>query len=218
MRRIDWIILAVLAIALGVGGTVLYNTFTAPLETPASEPEALDLKPDPIQSDATGHGLPVISMGGRQIFLWAQAKYSITGQLVSKNRYTNGFMSDLSPWDYALAWGDVGTYLDQLRFKQMVRFCLFQPKKDAVVDFNYVNTHMSNNHLIPASKNVRKALSLPKKGDIVKLDGFLVNVDAAKNGQTVATWNTSTTRSDTGNGACEIVYVARLQIGERVFE
>jgi hypothetical protein len=45
-----------------------------------------------------------------------------------------------------------------------------------------------------------------------------VNVDAAKNGQTVATWNTSTTRSDTGNGACEIVYVTRLQVGERVFE
>ena len=87
MRRIDWIILAVLAIALGVGGTVLYKTFTAPMETPASETEALDLKPDPIQSDATGHGLPVISMGGRQIFLWAQAKYSITGQLVAKTTY-----------------------------------------------------------------------------------------------------------------------------------
>ena len=218
MRRIDWIILAVLAIVLTIGAYILYSSFTAPEETPAPETDVLDLKPDPIQSDAKGTALPVIEMGGRQIFLWAQASYSITGQLVSKNRYTNGFMSDLSPWDYALAWGEVGTYINQLRFKQMVRFCLFQPKKDAIVDFNYVNSHMSNNHLIPASKNVRKALSLAKKGDIVKLDGYLVNVDAAKNGQTVANWNTSTTRTDTGNGACEIVYVTRLRIGERVFE
>jgi len=218
MRRVDWIILSVLALALILGGTVLYRTFTAPEELPAPLDEPLDLKPDPIQSDAKGTALPVIEMGGRQIFLWAQANYSITGQLVSKNRYVKGFMSDLSPWDYALGWGQVRTYIDHLRFKQMVRFCLFQPKKDAVVDFDYVNTHMSNNHLIPATANIRKAMASAKKGDIVKLDGYLVNVTASKNGQTVASWNTSTTRTDTGNGACEIMYVTRLRIGDRVFE
>ena len=218
MRPIDWLILATLAIALIIGGIVLYQTFTAPEELPARPEEPLDLVPDPIQTDATGQALPIIEMGGRQILLFAQARYSITGQLASKNRYTNGFMSDLSPWDYALAWGQVGTYIDQLKFKQMVRFCLFEPKDGAVVDFNYVNSHMSNNHLIPATKNIRRALSLAKKGDIVKLDGFLVNVEAGKNGQTVATWHTSTTRTDTGNGACEIVYVTRLRIGDKVFE
>jgi hypothetical protein len=218
MRRTDWLILVLLAIALMIGGYVLYGSFTAPEENVASSDDVLDLKQDPIQGDATGEGLPVIEMGGRQIFLWAKARYSITGQLVSKNRYVNGFMSDLSPWDYALAWGQTDTYIDQLRFQQMVRFCLFEPKKGAVVDFNYVNSHISNNHLIPATKNIRRALALAKKGDIVKLDGYLVNVEAGKNGQTVAGWNTSTTRTDTGNGACEIIYVTRLRIGDRVFE
>ncbi len=218
MRRTDWLLVIVLALALVAGAVVLYKAYSSPEETIAPDTETLDLTRDPVQSDATGQPLPVIEIGGRQIFLWAKAQYSITGQLASKNRYTNGFMSDLSPWDYALAWGHVGTYIDQLRFKQMVRFCLFQPKKDAVVDIDYVNTHMSNNHLIPATKNIRRALALAKKGDILKLDGYLVNVEAGKKGKTVATWNTSTTRTDTGNGACEIIYVTRLRIEDRVFE
>lgn len=197
---------------------MLYRTYTAPEEVSAPSDELLDLKIDPVQSDANGQALPIIEMGGRQIMLFAKASYSITGQLVSKNRYTKGFMSDLSPWDYALAWGHVGTYIDQLKFKQMVRFCLFEPKKGAVVDFDYVNTHMSNNHLIPATKNIRRALSLSKKGDIVKLDGYLVNVEAGKNGRNEAGWTTSLSRTDTGNGACEIIYVTRLRIGDRVFE
>ncbi|MCC5845262.1 MAG: hypothetical protein JJU05_13520 [Verrucomicrobia bacterium] len=47
-----------------------------------------------------------------------------------------------------------------------------------------------------------------EKGQRVRLGGYLVNV-LHENG---TTWRTSTTRDDTGAGACEIVLVTRLEI------
>ena len=37
-------------------------------------------------------------------------------------------------------------------------------------------THVSHTHAIPATKNVKKALNAIQKGQVVKLDGYLVDV------------------------------------------
>ena len=76
---------------------------------------------------------------------------------------------------------------------------------------------MANTHLIPASDNIRKAMRFARKGDTVKLDGYLVNVEALKDGTIKSTWHSSTSREDKGNGACEILYVKNLQIGDRIY-
>jgi hypothetical protein len=61
----------------------------------------------------------------------------------------------------------------------------------------------ANMHMIPADTAVRAQLDRVRVGEVVHLQGFLV--DAARpNGWR---WRTSMTRDDTGDGACELVYV-----------
>jgi len=48
-------------------------------------------------------------------------------------------------------------------------------------------------------------------GDVVSLDGMLVEADKANGWR----WRSSLTRDDTGDGACELVYVQSLYIQPR---
>ncbi|MDZ4181316.1 MAG: hypothetical protein U1B83_00460, partial [Candidatus Cloacimonadaceae bacterium] len=166
----------------------------------------------------SGIPLPVIEYGKKRVFLSAKAEYRIGGILVSKRRYTNGFMSDLSPWDYAMIWGDVPNFINHIKFDQIVRYCLFKYDPSQGIDVDYVSRHLSNNHLIPANKNIRKALKAGKKGMSVELSGYLVDVDAVLPGGGSQTWRSSMKRDDTAGGACEIIYVTRLRLGDRVYE
>ena len=67
----------------------------------------------------------------------------------------------------------------------------------------------ANTHIIPANEDVEYTLKKIRKGNLIHLEGFLVNIDKGD-----YYWRTSTKRTDTGNGACEIVYTERLEILE----
>lgn len=127
-------------------------------------------------------------------------------------------MSWLSPYDYAIIWGKAPEYLPYLKFDQIVRFCLFEYKNGAPIDIEYLSAHMSNNHLIPSTLNLRRAFSTAKKKDLVSIDGFLVYVSSTDKQNRSSTWNSSLSRDDKGNGACEIIYVTRLRINDKVYE
>jgi len=64
-----------------------------------------------------------------------------------------------------------------------------------------------------ASKNKLRL----KKGDKVYLEGYLVFIKGTVNGRN-SWWNSSLTRNDTGNGACEILYLTRAVIGDIIYE
>lgn len=64
----------------------------------------------------------------------------------------------------------------------------------------------ANLHLIPANPEIRNALLSAREGDLIRLEGQLVDVDHPDLGW----WRTSRTRSDTGDGACEILLVRRV--------
>ena len=69
-----------------------------------------------------------------------------------------------------------------------------------------IETNSANMHMIPANDAIKQALNAVREGQIIQLVGQLVNVDASDGWR----WRTSTTRNDTGNGACEIVYVEQV--------
>jgi hypothetical protein len=62
-------------------------------------------------------------------------------------------------------------------------------------------------HVIPANDDVARALSRVREGDRLRMDGWLVEVDAPDGW----TWRSSTTREDSGDGACEVVYACSLR-------
>lgn len=68
--------------------------------------------------------------------------------------------------------------------------------------------HSSNMHMIPANEEIKERLLSLRQGAIIELKGFLVGVQMG--GQWV--WGSSLSRTDTGNWACEIVWVNELSV------
>ncbi|TVQ68348.1 MAG: hypothetical protein EA363_11415, partial [Balneolaceae bacterium] len=71
-----------------------------------------------------------------------------------------------------------------------------------------IEVSSANMHMIPATREIERALKRVRKGDLVRFNGKLVNVE----GPGGFRWRTSTTRTDTGNGACELVFVESFEI------
>lgn len=209
------IIIAVLAVA-AVAFFILSTTDHA-YSRPA-EGAVITLQDDPIQeADSTTTLRPMVE-GSLEHRFTVKAYYKISGMLVSKHRYRLGKMTRLAPWDYAVAWGKTLDWLPHLKFSQASRYCFFKYKLDSPVDRKVVETQTSNNHLIPSTPNLRRALKQAKKRQPVMIEGYLVNVRTYRRDKETGIWNTSLIRSDIGQGACEIIYVTRLQIGDQIYE
>ena len=75
---------------------------------------------------------------------------------------------------------------------------------------SFAHDKLSNNHLLSDNPAVREVIRNVKVGDQIHMRGMLVNYSpVAQPGW----WrNTSTTRKDTGNGACEVVFVKDFQV------
>ena len=195
----------------------LYFAVTSPEGRNCLSSSFIDLSEEPVQKVNRDAYIPNIVLGSREYTIIPLAEYRIAGMVVSKKRYHRGFMSDLSPYDFALIWGKTSEYLPYLKFDQIVRFCLYKYKTGAPIDIQYLNEHFSNNHLIPANKNIKQAMGKVKKKEIVQLEGYLVNVLGRDKKKRFSSWNTSTTRTDEGNGACEIIYVTFLRINHKEY-
>jgi hypothetical protein len=142
-----------------------------------------------------------------------RASYDIAAVAKSSERYWFDPPALVSPLDVVLAWGDVPrpAYDDKLDYSQSWRF-FFWRTDDLALDAGYVIAHTANTHLIPANRNVRRALLAIDRGDEVRLRGLLVDVATPD-----FRWPTSLIRTDHGDEGCEILYVESAQIGERVY-
>lgn len=214
----DWMIIAGFVLIVVGTGILIYRNLNAPVGTEAGDSQPIDISLEPFQEAKPDTLIPKLEIGSSIYFIYPQASYRINGILVSKKRYVKGFMSRLSPWDYAIIWGDAPNFLPYLEFEQMVRYCMFRLKPSSGGDVNKIALQMGNNHLIPATKNIRRALGKAKVHDSVSLEGFLVNVQGKNRKNMLSSWNTSLVRTDNGGGACEIIYVTKLRIENTVYE
>ena len=63
-------------------------------------------------------------------------------------------------------------------------------------------------HLVAATKEVAEEIKNVRWGDIIHMEGYLINIT----GDDGWYWNSSLSRSDTGDGACELVWVEKFSI------
>jgi hypothetical protein len=71
---------------------------------------------------------------------------------------------------------------------------------------------MSNNHLITDDARLGRALREVRVGDQVRLRGFLADYTTHKDGQTAGPRVSSSVRTDSGPGACEIIYLGDISL------
>ena len=135
------------------------------------------------------------------------ADYHIRARVLMTERYWLGRESDLSPLDLSVGWRRMSDQkiLDQISFTREHRAFAYRPKeRDWPMPAGEINEHSANMHLIPATAEIRDALQSIHEGDIIELRGYLVEVTAPDGWH----WRSSLTRTDTGPGACELMWVA----------
>ncbi|MEO7071981.1 MAG: hypothetical protein ABI300_02995 [Rhodanobacter sp.] len=141
------------------------------------------------------------------VTLVTRARFSLTARVLSRADYTWGEDAKLVPLDLALGWGRMSdsAVLAQIDITQSGRFYRWHVK-DFPIPRREIETSSANMHMIPADANVRRELERVRRGEVVHIQGFLVDARRADGWY----WNTSLTRDDTGAGACELIYVESL--------
>ena len=145
-------------------------------------------------------------------------EYDATALVVhTKNYYGNDLGNRLSPKDVALAWGSVAACNEMVNFhwRQTGRWVYWRTNTyeelKTVGDESDVDRQSSNNHMVPADVDVRRKIAKIRRGDVVRIKGYLVNINAENSKGTTFHWNSSISRTDTGNGACELIYVTDVE-------
>lgn len=140
------------------------------------------------------------------------ADYELWGLVVTHNDI-DGFMDithdkdSVDIKDICVIWGEnlwsddyrkveyhSGDFVCYYRYESQIRF---------------LHNKLSNSHLLSDDANVRDKISKVNIGDQIHLKGMLVNYRPAW--KEIGWRNSSTTRDDQGNGACEVVFVNEFQ-------
>jgi len=166
------------------------------------------LAPDEPLQQMLGADAPSFSREGWQIH--ALATYDITARVLHKKRYYVGPTADLVPYDFAVGWGPMSdsAVLRHLTISQGNRFFFWEYQEPPPIPQDQIICHAANMHLIPSSGAVRRALWWASAGDVVRLTGYLV--EASYPGWNL--WRSSLSRTDTGNGSCELMWVESCEV------
>ena len=115
----------------------------------------------------------------------------------------------LNMLDVCVVWGDnaTGAELDKIDIWNGIFTCNFETRDQATRDSFDVNK-ISNNHLISDDDYNRDQVRDIKIGDQIRVQAYLTSYASPG----VNPRSTCTTRTDTGDGACETIYVERFEI------
>jgi hypothetical protein len=181
--------------------------------------DEIDTSQEPLQAALPSQEPILVQWKKAELRLTPMAAYKIAGLVVGTETYSYGWNAKISPVDLALAWGKLAdpAFRKYVSYSVSNRWVSFKPNKGCPFDAAYVTSHGSNNHLIPSTRNIWYALKTIGEKQKVVLEGFLVNISGTYEGKTVW-WNSSLSRTDSGDGSCELLYVTRVRIENKVYE
>ena len=208
-------------VLLGLLCALVWWQATRPLDTPATPtasgithsvassrcplPPRIARGAAPLQTDIpAGLTLPVVNNAN----LKPLAGFSIEARVLGREDYRLGREADYSPTDLALGWGRMteDAVISQLNISQGGRWYRYSWKDAPPIPVDEIVRSSANMHMIPAYDAVAAALRRIERGQRVRIDGWLVEVNANEGWR----WRSSLTREDSGGGACELVYVCSI--------
>lgn len=161
---------------------------------------------DPPLQSAVPASLPPFRLTAAE--LRPLAGFSLDARVLSREDYTFGREAELSPTDLALGWGRMrdDAVLAQLDITQSGRWYSYRWSGAEPLPSREIALSSANMHMIPADSAVAAALRRIRKGERVRIDGWLVEAVAADGWR----WRSSLSRDDSGSGACELIYVCAI--------
>ena len=176
------------------------------LHSAVTYPPGVLIPSDPLQTEITPNDTP-FAIGKFQ--LAPLAHFALDARVLHRRSYHFDRQSALAPVDLAVGWGPMSdqAILDQLQISQSRRFFWYEWTRQPPLDPNEIITHATNLHLIPANREIEDQCKSLHGGELIHLQGLLVQAT----GPGIGTWRSSLTRKDSGNGACELVWVEELR-------
>lgn len=180
--------------------------------------------PHPVQTRTSGSIIK--SFNGVNVGLNKVANYKVEGRVVDTYDYLpdekgiydiDSMLNAVSHRDVGITWGFLaeGTNHRKTRWNSWGnRHLEFTAGTDFLNEhggMEEVTKYWSNNHLIASDDSIRKDIDNIKVGDYIVIEGQLVNLMCELTANTFIKYNTSTVRTDKGTGACEVIYVTKIE-------
>lgn len=174
-----------------------------------------ELNQEPLQAETEAKPFKV-AVNNVTYTITPQHTYELRGMVVS---YLNSFsfldyfheqwQDYLNPKDVCVIWGENlrDKIYGNMTFKTQSWACSYRWPNSEVGSL-FQRNQLSNNHLLTDNKILARRMKDVRKGDQIYLTGYLVTYSHDQGFRR----GTSTTREDTGSGACETVWVTDFQI------
>lgn len=163
---------------------------------------------DPVQNNLSG--LRKVKFGQGHLELLAE--FDVAARVLDKNNYHVGKEASVAPLDLTLGWKKmaVPAVYGPLNVRNSNRWYHYSWKGAPPIPEREIIASSANMHIIPADKSVRAVMDAVKKGQIVRLRGYLVEYKEGDD-RSWWRWRSSLSRTDTGDGSCEQFYVEHAE-------
>lgn len=174
--------------------------------------------PYPVQTNCVNIST-TLNVDGTPVTMTKVAKYKIIGRVESIS-YHYGIVDitkKLSTRDFQLSFGEIALDKNSNRIsynssgRYGAWYCNSQEFLNEYGTFDVISKNTSNNHIVPANDEIKKIAESVEVGNVVEIEGYLSTYKwSTEKGEHF--WGTSTSRNDSGDGACETIYVESLKI------
>ena len=171
---------------------------------PITYPAGVLISSDPAQINLPSD-TPAFAQGSFR--LKPLAVFSIDARVLHRKVYRYDNQAALVPVDLALGWGPMSDQrvIDQLTISQSARFYWYQYRQPPIPKEQIIS-HSTNVHIIPATSAIASRCKSLRAGSLIHLSGDLVEAT----GPGIGSWRSSLSRTDSGNGACELMWVKEI--------
>lgn len=178
----------------------------ARIHAPLTYPPGILVAAGPEQTGATPNDKP---FDDGKFHLKPLAHFALDARVLHRKIYRYDRFAALVPVDLAVGWGPMSdeAVLDQLEISQSARFFWYEWQRQPPIPREAIMAHATNLHLIPSSPAIAAQCKALRSGELIHLDGLLVEAT----GPDIGTWRSSLSRTDSGNGACELVWVEEIR-------
>lgn len=148
-----------------------------------------------------------------------QFEYDLDGMVVSYRQHDGESLmhrlsnDHLNMADLCVVWGGTAAspHLGEISFWNGIFTCNFETRSREAWDSVRLN-EIANNHLLSADDAIRREVGRVKIGDQIHVRGWLASYGSGGHRR-----GTSVTRDDTGDGACETIFVQDFEILRSTF-
>jgi hypothetical protein len=199
---VDWLKgrLWLVALGLGLAAFGVHYWLTGPLDPPPGVLVTEDpVQGPPTRTESWTHGSDSLT---------SLASFDIQARVLARERYRFDRAADLSPIDLALGWGRMSdsAVLDQLKIWQDGRWYYWSTRQFPI-PAEEITSHSANMHMIPATPLVKRQLLRLRVGQVVRIRGQLIKAQGGDGWH----WASSLSRADSGDGACEVIWVESVE-------